>query len=70
MCITSSFAPPCKGPFKLAIAPVMAPWMSDKLLVIVLAVKVETLKLCYAYNIRDTSNALTISFWGTFPKHM
>jgi hypothetical protein len=25
MCITSSLAPPCKGPFKLAIAPVIAP---------------------------------------------
>ena len=25
MCITSSFAPPCNGPFKLAIAPVIAP---------------------------------------------
>jgi len=25
ICITSSLAPPCKGPFKLAIAPVIAP---------------------------------------------
>ena len=70
MCITSSLAPPCKGPFRLAIAPVIAPCISDKLLVIVLAVKVETLKLCSAYKINDTSNALTISLLGTFPKHM
>ena len=70
MCITSSFAPPCKGPFKLAIAPVIAPWISDKLLVIVLAVKVETLKLCSAYNIRETSKAYTISLLGTLPKHI
>jgi len=63
-------APPWRGPFKLAIAPVTAPWISDKLLVIVLAVKVETLKLCSAYKISDTSNALTISLLGTFPKHI
>ena len=34
----------------------------DKLLVIVLAVNVDTLKLCSAYKIRETSKALTISF--------
>ena len=60
--ITSSFAPPCKGPFKLATAPVMAPCISDKLLVIVLAVNVETLKLCSAYKINETSKDFTISF--------
>ena len=70
MCITSSLAPPCKGPFKLAIAPAIAPWISERLLVIVLAVKVDTLKLCSAYNIKETSNALTISLLGTFPKHI
>ena len=37
-----------RGPFKDAIAPVIAPCKSDRLLVIVLAVKVETLKLCSA----------------------
>ena len=31
----------------------------------VLAVNVETLKLCSAYKIRDISNALTISLSGT-----
>ena len=65
ICITASFAPPCKGPFKDAIAPVMAPCKSDKLLVIVLAVKVDTLKLCSAYKISEISNALTISLSGT-----
>ena len=70
MSITSSFAPPCSGPLRLAIAPVIAPCISDKLLVIVLAVKVETLKLCSAYRIRETSKALTISLFGTYPKHI
>ena len=45
---TASFAPPCNGPFKLAIAPVTAPCISDKLLVITLDVKVDALKLCSA----------------------
>ena len=65
ICITASFAPPCRGPLSEAIAPVIAPCKSDKLLVIVRAVKVETLKLCSAYKIRDISNALTISLSGT-----
>src|SRR5210317_934768 len=65
--ITASFAPPCRGPFKLAIAPVIAPCISERLLVIVLAVKVETLKLCSAYKIIETSKAFTISLSGTFP---
>ena len=51
-------APACRGPFKLHIAPVIALCMSDKLLVIVLAVKVETLKLCSAYRIKKPENAL------------
>ena len=45
----------------------IAPCKSDKLLVIVLAVKVETLKLCSAYKIKEISNALTISLSGTLP---
>ena len=65
--MTASLAPPCNGPFKLAIAPVIAPWMSDRLLVIVLAVNVDTLKLCSAYKIKEISKALTISLLGTFP---
>ena len=48
----------------------MAPWISDKLLVIVLAVKVETLKLCSAYKMSETSKAFTISLFGTLPKHI
>ena len=32
--------------------------------------KVETLKLCSAYKINETSKALTISFSGILPKHM
>ena len=58
-------APPWRGPFKDAIAPVIAPCKSDKLLVIVLAVKVETLKLCSAYKIKEMSKALTIYLSGT-----
>ena len=54
-----------QGPFKDAIAPVIAPCKSDKLLVIVLAVKVETLKLCSAYKINEISKARTISLSGT-----
>ena len=47
------------------MAPVIAPCKSDKLDVIVLAVKVETLKLCSAYKINEISNALTIYLSGT-----
>ncbi len=36
----------------------------------VLAVKVDTLKLCSAYKINETSKALTISLLGTLPKHI
>ena len=37
---------------------------------IVLAVNVETLKLCSAYRINETSKALIISLLGVFPKHI
>ena len=70
ICATASFAPPCNGPFKLATAPVTAPCISDKLLVITLEVNVDALKLCSAYNVMDASNALTTSLLGTFPKHI
>ena len=53
-------------PFKLATAPVTAPCISDKLLVITLEVNVDALKLCSAYNVMDASNALTTSLLGLF----
>ena len=45
---TASLAPPCSGPFKLAIAPTTAPCISERLLVITRDVNVDALKLCSA----------------------
>ena len=42
---------------------------SDRLLVIVLAVKVDTLKLCSAYKINEISKALDNFFIWNFVKH-
>ncbi len=65
--IAASFAPPCNGPLKVPIAPVMQECMSDKVDAQVLAVKVEALNPCSAYKISETSKTLECSSEGSLP---
>src|SRR5690625_6413806 len=55
--ITASFAPPCKFPFSEATAPVSAPYKSEFVEAMTLAVNVEFGISCSLYNRSDRSRS-------------
>jgi hypothetical protein len=64
MYITCSFAPPCRGPFRVPIAEDTALYKSLKVAAVTRAEKVDALYPCSAYKIKELSNVFMLS--GSF----
>src|SRR5574344_1782586 len=63
----TSLAPPCFGPLKAPIEPVIQEYISEFVPAITLEVNVEALNSCSAYKIKDTCIALTQDSLGFSP---